>query len=81
MREKTIKMPEEKTRSEHFDEAFKILLVIMSVCFSGTITFLKGILEPRFFSYTVGMFITTIALWTFANLYGGKYEYFIKTTA
>ena len=70
--------PKVRTYTERFDEAFKTLLIVMTITFSGSIAFYKEIMEPRFFSYSVGIFAATIVLWTFSTLYGRKHEYLLK---
>jgi hypothetical protein len=74
-------MAEEKSRTERFDDAFKLLLVIMTVSLSMGIGFFKETLEFRAFSYTVGLFVLTIALWIVGHLHGGKDEYGLKIAA
>jgi hypothetical protein len=71
----------EKPRTERFDDAFKLLLVIMTLSLSMGIGFYKEILEFRAFSYTIGFFVFTIVLWVFAHLRGGKDEYTLKIVA
>lgn len=70
-----------KTRPERFDEAFKLLLVVMTITFSGSIAFYKEILESKFFSGLAMMFVFTIAVWTFSTLRGGEFEYASKAIA
>jgi len=74
-------MPQVKTRTERFDEAFKMLLIIATITFSGALAFYKEIIELRFFSYSIGVFVIAIIIWLFSTLYGEKYEYLLKTGA
>jgi len=71
-------MSKTKTRVERFDEAFRTLLIILTISFSGSLAFYKEVMEPRFFSYSAGAFVTAIVIWTVATLLGGYYEYFLK---
>lgn len=74
-------MSKEKPRTERFDEAFKMLLIIMTMAFSVSIAFYKEIMEFKFFSLTGEAFIMTIILWSFSTLYDGEHEYGIKIGA
>jgi len=74
-------MSKVRTRIERFDEAFKMLLIIMTITFSGSIAFYREIMEPRFFSYSAGIFVITVVLWTASTLCGGKGEYLGKIVA
>lgn len=74
-------MSKAKTRTERFDEAFKMLLIVITVIFAFSRTFFEETMELKFFSYSVGVLFFVIVVWTFSTLYGGKPEYFGKIVA
>jgi len=74
-------MSEKKTRAERFDEAFKMLLIIMTVTFSGSLAFYKDVMQPRFFSDLATSFVFTIVIWIVSSLRSGESEYAWKTVA
>jgi hypothetical protein len=74
-------MSEKKTRTERFDESFKVLLIIMTVTFSGSLAFYKDVMQPRFFSDLIISFVFTIVIWIVSTLRSGESEYAWKTVA
>ena len=74
-------MSKTKTRVERFDEAFKMLLIVMTLTLSANIGLYKEIMEPKSFSYTIWIFAITIVIWAYSTLSGGKDEYVLKALA
>jgi len=74
-------MAKKKNRAERFDDAFKMLLIVMSITYSASIAFFREVMEPKFFSYSGGFFVLTIVLWTFATLYDGDVGCILKILA
>ena len=70
-----------KTHTERFDEAFKILLVVVTISLSSYIAFCEDITEPKFFSYSLVPLVGTIVLWAYATLRGEEIEYNLKIMA
>jgi len=63
-----------KTRIERFDEAYKMLLIVMSIILAGSFEFFKEIMEPRFFQESTLLFVLAVFIWAFSTLGDGLDE-------
>lgn len=68
----------ERTRTDRFDEAFKTLLVVVSLVFSSTLAFYRGTWQPDYFVGSGLGFIITVVVYVVSTLHGGNDEYIFK---